>query len=179
MNSKATRVPSFLLMLVLLSSCGRYVPITGDNILAPTEITVNPGNNRSSSETIGTVSNIRTQVHAGARDNLKLIEGETELGNDDFVRVTDGGKARLEFPGPISLLLFNRSDMDGIKLVYDANSNPLIVNRLIRGGFSGYVAPGNHLTVDLDLGVQVNVMGTNFFIVYDEESGFIIIGKFD
>jgi hypothetical protein len=122
---------------------------------------------------------MKTQVHAGARDDLKLIEGKAELGNDDFVSVTDGGKARMEFPGPISLLLFNQSEMDGIKLEYDANSNPRIVNRLIRGGFSGYVAPGNQLTVDLAFGVKVNVLGTSFFIIYDEDTGVITIGKFD
>jgi hypothetical protein len=122
---------------------------------------------------------MKTQVHAGARDDLKLIEGKADLGNDDFVSVAEGGKARMEFPGPISLLLFNQSEMDGIKLEYDENSNPRIVNRLIRGGFSGYVEPGNQLTVDLAFGVKVNVLGTSFFIIYDEKTGVITIGKFD
>jgi hypothetical protein len=179
MKPKATIASIFILFSVLLYSCRGEIPITGAGTSAPTEAAVNIGNGLSSSEAIGTVSNIKTQVRAGVRDNLKLIEGETGLGNDDFVKVTDGGKARLEFPGPISLLLFNQSDMDSIKLEYDANSNPRIVNRLIRGGFSGYVGPGHHLTIDLAFGVQVNVLGTNFFIVYDEDSGFITIGKFD
>jgi len=160
-------------MLVQLSSCSGFtgipkteIPKTGD---APTEAT----------QVIGTVSNVRTQVHSGARDDLKLVEGQAELGNNDFVSVTDGGKARLEFPGPISLLLFNQSEIDGINLEYDANSNPRIVNRLIRGGFSGYVEPGNQLTVDLAFGVQVNVLGTGFFIIYDDVNGMITVGKFD
>lgn len=174
MVSKWTRLAVFLLLLIQLSSCNGTpdIPVTG-------EITSTPGNSTEDSQVIGTVSNIRTQVHAGTQDNLKLIQGQSDLGNDDFVSVRDGGKARLEFPGPISLLLYNQSDMDGIKLEYDENSNPRIVNRLIRGGFSGYVSPGHQLTVDLAFGVKVNVLGTRFFIVYDEESGFIIIGKFD
>ena len=163
MNSKVMRTIALFLVMVELSSCQRFIPETGNG----------------TDNAIGTVSNIKTQVHAGTRDNPILIDGKTDLGNDDYVSVTNGGKARLEFPGPINLLLYNQSDMEGIKLEYDANSNPRIANRLIRGGFSGYVAPENQLTIDLAFGVKVNVLGTNFFIVYDEERGFIIIGKFD
>jgi hypothetical protein len=173
MKSKSMRITVFFLMFVGLCSCQSIIPNTGNNTPLPTNTSTD--NNKP----IGTVLDIKTQVHAGARDNPVLIEGKTDLGNDDYVSVTDGGKARLEFPGPISLLLFNQSDMDGIKLESDVSSNPRITNRLIRGGFLGYVAPGKQLTVDLAFGVKVNVLGTNFFIVYDEESGFIIIGKFD
>jgi len=158
----------FLAMLVQLTGCG--------GSLGTATSGTSPNND---TDVIGTVSNLKTRVHAGAPDDLKLVDGQTELGNNDFVSVTDGGKARLEFPGPVSLLLFNQSEMDGIKLEYDPNSNPRIVNRLIRGGFSGYVEPGNLLTVDLAFGVKVNVLGTRFFIIYDEENGYIIIGKFD
>jgi hypothetical protein len=165
-------------MLVQLSSCSGFAGIP--NTRVPNTGVPNTGvPNTGGSQVIGTVSNVKTQVHSGARDDLKLVEGKAELGNDDFVSVTEGGKARLEFPGPISLLLFNQSDMDGIKLEYDANSNPRIVNRLIRGGFSGNVEPGNQLTVDLAFGVKVNVLGTRFFIIYDEANGIITIGKFD
>jgi hypothetical protein len=177
MNFKVVKVTVFLLVLVQLSSCNGSIPITGQE--QTKEANPTPADSTGDTQVIGTVSNVRTQVHAGARDSLQLIDGETELGNEDFVSVTDGGKARLEFPGPVSLLMFNQSDMDGIKLEYDQNSNPRIVNRLIRGGFSGYVAPGNQLTVDLAFGVKVNVLGTNFFIIYDEETGVITIGKFD
>jgi hypothetical protein len=177
MNSKVVRVTVFLLVLVQLSSCNGFIPTTGQDLTG--EATTTATDSATSTRVIGSVSNMKTQVHAGARNDLKLIEGKAELGNDDFVSVTDGGKARMEFPGPISLLLFNQSEMDGIKLDYDANSNPRIVNRLIRGGFSGYVAPGNQLTVDLAFGVKVNVLGTSFFIIYDEKTGVITIGKFD
>lgn len=184
MKPKITSTVIFILLLVLLSSCIGPIPITSRDATPATEaegdlVPTGAPTEPSSPDSIGTVSNMKTQVHAGARDDLKLIEGETPLGNDGFVSVTDGGKARLEFPGPISLLLFNQSDMDGIKLEYDASSNPRIVNRLIRGGFLGYVAPGNRLTIDLAFGVKVNVLGTNFFIIYDEETGLITIGKFD
>ena len=184
MRPQITSMVIFLLLLVLLSSCAAPIPVTSGDTTPATDaegdvIPTDAPSGPSSSDSIGTVSNIRTQVHAGARDDLKLIEGETDLGNDDFVSVTDGGKARLQFDGPINLLLYNQSEMDGIKLEYDANSNPRIVNRLVRGGFSGYVEPGNQLTVDLAFGIKVNVLGTNFFIIYDEENGFIIIGKFD
>lgn len=184
MISRATTIRVFFLVLATLSSCTGPlpVPVTGDDLTEvdlTEEATDIPIASPEGPQVIGTVANVKTQVHAGARDNLKLIEGEAGLGNDDFVSVTDGGQARLEFPGPIQLLLFNQSDMDGINLEYDANSNPRIVNRLIRGGFSGYVAPGNQLTVDLAFGIKVNVLGTNFFVIYDEERGFVIVGKFD
>jgi hypothetical protein len=174
-----------ILILLQSASCTPGIPITGGESTpaatqeaggSPTEVqTV-----AASPTSIGTVSNEKTQVHAGAHDNLKLVEGTAPLGNDDYVSVTDGGKARLEFPGPIRLLLFNDSEVDRVKLEYDReNSYPVIVHKLIRGGYLGYVEPGNKLTVDLEYGVKVNVLGTNFFILYDEENGFITVGKFD
>jgi hypothetical protein len=50
---------------------------------------------------------------------------------------------------------------------------------LIRGGFSGYVEPGHQLNINLSFGIQVNVLGTNFFILFDDIKGFITIGKYD
>jgi hypothetical protein len=133
----------------------------------------------SSSQIVGSITNIRTNVQAGPLTNLKKIEEKTELGNEDFVKVTDGGKARLEFPGPVNLLLYNETEIDGVRTEVDENYNPRIFNRMIRGGLSGYVAPGADLTIDLAKGLQVTVLGTNFFIIYDEESGNVTIGKFD
>jgi hypothetical protein len=166
-----------IVLLIQTLACGNnfQIPVTGNTEIAPTPTT----ENTPSAASIGTVLNIRTQVYAGDPDSLKLIEGKTDLGNDDFVKVADGGKARLNFPGPISLLLYNQSEMENIKLEFENNSNPRIVNRLIRGGFSGYVEPGNQLTIDLAFGVQVNVLGTNFFVLLDDENGFITVGKFD
>jgi hypothetical protein len=150
-------------------------PTTENTESAPSPTT----ENTPPAAAIGTVANIRTQVYAGAQNSLELIEGETDLGNDEFVKVADGGKARLNFPGPISLLLYNQSEMDNIKLEFENSSNPRITNRLIRGGFSGYVEPGNQLTIDLAFGVQVNVLGTNFFVLSDDENEFVTVGKFD
>ena len=131
----------------------------------------------SSSRIVGSITNVRTNVQAGPLRNLKNIEEKSDLGNDDFVKVTDGGKARLEFPGPINLLLYNETEIDNIKADIDENSNPRIANRLIRGGLSGYVSPGENLTIDLAFGVRVTVLGTQFFIIFDEETGYITIGK--
>src|SRR5687767_8310292 len=179
------KITSIVIFILLLSSCTGPIPVTSGDATptADSEVDVIPTDaqiDQSPPASIGTVSNIRTQVHAGARGDLKLIEGKAPLGNDDFVSVTDGGKARLEFPGPIRLLLFNDSEVDRIKLDYDReNSYPVIAHKLIRGGYLGYVEPGNKLTVDLEYGVTVNVLGTNFFILYDEETGAITVGKFD
>jgi hypothetical protein len=182
MNSRVTRGTVFFLML--LCSCRGSVQITGDAAIPATEpkVDVTPTKAQTGPtphDFIGTVSNMRTQVHAGARDDLKLIEGKVQLESGDFVSVTDGGKARLEFPGPIRLLLFNMTEVDRVTLETDENSNPRIVKRLIRGGYLGYVEPGKYLTVDLPHKVKVNVLGTNFFIIYDEDNDLITIGKFD
>ncbi len=154
-------------------------PLIAETVMPPSPAIAEASPNPSSTVSIGTVSNIRTQVYAGILDELILIESEAELGNDEFVQVTNGGKARLHFPGPISLLLYNQSEMDKIKLEFENNSNPRIVNRLIRGGVSGYVEPGNRLTIELSIGVKINVLGTNFFVLFDEEKGIATIGKFD
>src|SRR5687767_7386254 len=178
------KITSIVIFILLLSSCTGPIPVTSGDATptADSEVDVIPTDaqiDQSPPASIGTVSNIRTQVHAGARDDLKLIEGEAELGNDDFVSVTDGGKARLEFPGPIRLLLFNKTDIDRVMLETDQNSNPHIVKRLIHGGYLGEVTPGSQLTVDLPHNVKVNVLGTKFFILYDEDTDIITVGKFD
>ena len=175
-----------ILVLIQLTGCGPFFQgIGSENRLAsPEESSDNNTDSQghdtgSFSRVVGTVTNVKTNVQAGPLADLKNIIGKTDLGNDDFIKVTDGGKARLEFPGPINLLLYNESEIDSIKADVDENSNPRIANRLIRGGLSGYVAPGENLTIDLAFGVQVTVLGTNFFIIYDEETGYITVGKFN
>lgn len=171
---KLNILSTIVLVSILVTSCSQLIiPETGNSATAPA------AENTEDTSIIGTVQNIRTQVYAGESNNLKLINGETDLGNNEFVKVEDGGKARLSFPGPINLLLYNQSEVDDIRLEFDDNSNPRIVNRLIRGGFSGYVEPGHQLTINLSFGIQVNVLGTNFFIIFDDVSGFITIGKYD
>lgn len=158
---------------------GMPSPLTAETMASTSPAITEASANPSSITIVGTISQIRTQVYAGILGNLILIDSEAELGNDEFVQVKNGGKARLNFPGPISLLLYNQSEMDKIKLEFESNSNPRIVNRLIRGGVSGYVEPGNQLTIELSIGVKINVLGTNFFVIFDEEKGIATIGKFD
>lgn len=186
MNRKAISITTILIFLQLASCTpSAVIPVTGDESTPAVTRAAEGGPTEAQSilsapSSIGTVSNEKTQVHAGARDHLQLVDGTAPLGNDDYVSVTDGGKARLEFPGPINLLLFNDSEVDGIKLEADKEkSNPIIIHRLLRGGYLGYVAPGNQLTVDFEFDVKVNVLGTHFFIIYDEENGVITVGKFD
>lgn len=178
MKSKIALSVTLIFILMQVISCGSngFIPVTGEDT---PNTKVGGEVNKAKQEVIGIISKIRKAVRVGTREKLELLEGDGELKKDNFIKITDGGKARLEFPGPISLLLYNQSDLDGIKLEFDENSNPRMVNRLIRGGFSGYVEPGSHLTVDLAFGVQVNILGTHFFVIHDERNGLLTIGKFE
>jgi len=135
----------------------------------------------SASEIIGSITNILYWVQAGAMDNLKTVEGTIDLQNHDAVKVTDGGQASLELYGPIVLLLYNDSEMQDLTTaeVDPGSSSPRYAGRLIRGGMSGSVEPGNELTIDLAYGRSVTVLGTRFFIVNNDETGYITVGKFD
>jgi hypothetical protein len=134
---------------------------------------------KTTTNSIGTVSNILTRVQAGISSNLRDVNGRKELQNNEGVKVTNGGKALLEFPGPINLIVYNESDLQGVNATVQPDSNPRIANRLVRGGMSGYVSPGEQLTIDLAFGRSVTVLGTNFFIVYDEKNDYTTVGKFD
>jgi len=172
----------FLTILALLLSQLCCCNGNGDEVYKPpseNESTENPNNNGDTSQAIGTVWSLRNLVQAGPSSYLEEVENRRDLQNNDAIKVTGNGKARLEFPGPLKLLLYKDSEVQGITTGFGPGSNPRIISRLVRGGMSGYVAPGQTLTLDLAFGVEVNVLGTSFFVIHNEETGVTTIGKFD
>lgn len=179
---KIVPIATILLILVLAQCCcwengNNVVPSSS---LEPTKTESVPPTD-SPSQAIGTILNLKTRVQAGTINELKEIDTKSELQNNDGIKVTNGGKARLEFSGPIFLLVYNDSEMEGVTAaeVETGASSPRYAARLIRGGMTGYVSPGTELTINLESGMNVTVLGTNFFIIDNENNGYVTIGKFD
>jgi WD40 repeat protein len=134
-------------------------------------------------EPIGNITSQEVQVWLNRGSDSFDVDKDTtrDLQNQDGVKVENGGKGELEFPGPVILLVYNSSELEALTAaeVDPGASNKLIAGKLIRGGMLGYVEPGSELTIRLPGGVEVKVLGTNFFIVHDEENGLNYVGNFD
>ncbi len=180
MNAKQV-LAALIILVIVQVACGAEPatvepPGPGVHTPVPVATTQKPP---AAAPTIGAISNLLTRVRAGASSALRDIEGREELQNGDGVQVTEGGKARLEFPGPISVLVYNESEVEGVRAEVESSSNPRIAHRLIRGGLSGHVTPGSQLTIDLTFGRRVTVLGTDFFVVFNEDNGYTTVGKFN
>jgi hypothetical protein len=110
------------------------------------------------------------------------VELKNPLNEDDTLRVSNGGVGLLEFGDDLRLRLFNESiagEIKGTRVGSDPNS-PLIARMtLFAGGFSGQLfKPGSKATFKTPGGAQIFVLGTEFFIVYDPDTGITTAGNF-
>jgi hypothetical protein len=129
---------------------------------------------------IGTVQRVRSVVQSGPQNSLVEVTDIEDLFNDDAVRVTQGGSARLLFGNQIQINLFNDSELGGVKADVASGTPKRVAWKLLRGGLSGQVAqPGGQAEISVQTGVKVTVLGTRFFVTYEPNSGYVVVGNFD
>lgn len=135
---------------------------------------------------IGAVYREDPQVRAGPSGALVQVNDQRDLNNHDEVHVASGGKAHLEFfrgaSGVIALDLYNNSKLERIRAdaVDVGTSDPLWVRiRLAFGLAAINVKSGGSQQVSLPNGVDVRVLGTDAYVLYDPDTGYASIGNFE
>jgi len=161
-----------IVSIVLLSAACRPVS-TPTPPVAPS-ITPLPGS-------IGRISPEEEEVAVGSGNNLALITQPADFFNNNTVRVTNGGVAKLDFFGnQISIRVFNDTSIDDVKVDTTDTNNFFLRMKLVFGGLSGEVTKnGRPAQVELTNGVNIYILGTQFLVLYDPVASTTYIGNFD
>lgn len=168
---RKTRFASIVLALVLAGwACGRSSPTPNTLPTAP-----------PTDAAIGTVTRIETILRQGPdEDSLSPISGTNSLNDGDFLQVTDGGKGVLDFGDAIRITIFNDTNLGNIRTEAEPGASLKIRLLLQKGGFLGTVDPSEGVaSIDTPNNGQINVVGTTFFVLFDETTGATIVGNFD
>jgi hypothetical protein len=164
----------FLILIVLmLVTIGCVCFVSGNG----TETQTTPSDTE---ETIGTVRRERNQVeHRHGNEDFQQLTGINPLFNGDGLQVTQGGEGLLDFGDNLRLRLFNDSELGGIT-AKSAPNTPLNARMTLeRGGFTGHLTEeGSQAAFTTPGGATITVYGTDFFVVYDEDSGQTVAGNF-
>ena len=160
----------FVGITLLLSACGPTI--------TPTTIVPLTG---SDPESIGIISAEQTLVESGASENLLQVKSTEDFFNNYTVRVTNGGTAKLDFfVNQISIRLFDDTAVGNVRADPSGTPDRAVRMKLMFGGLSGEVTK-NGIPVQFELtnGVNIYVLGTQFLVLYDPETGTTYIGNFD
>ncbi|HVN54450.1 MAG TPA: hypothetical protein VMT46_08975 [Anaerolineaceae bacterium] len=161
----------FLFVLLFTSlACGIPIPNTGSS--QPTH-TSQPGK-------AGFITRELDTVRKGSSDfNLADLVGKNPLSDGDVVQIIQGGEAVLEFGSELQMRMFNDTRLNAVK-VTSAEGVPLDVQMTLEaGGFTGtLVSDGGSAEYRTPGGVLLRILGTEFFIIYDNTTGITSAGNF-
>ena len=135
----------------------------------------------SLSESIGKISAEEKLVESGLSDNLIPVTGNEDFFNNYAVRVTNGGIAKLDFfVDQISIRVFNDTAVGDVRADPSGTPDRAVRMKLVFGGLSGEVTK-NGIPVQFEItnGVNIYILGTQFLVLYDPETGTTYIGNFD
>lgn len=119
-------------------------------------------------QSIGTISRVSDVM----QQNQTQVESTNPLQPDDTIRLENGGEGLLDFGGGLLLRLFNDSQVGGVRAEGSQDTALLVRLRLEFGGFTGQLTqPGGQAVFETPNGATVNVAGTDFFLVYNQEGG--------
>lgn len=132
-------------------------------------------------ESIGKINAEEKLVELGPSDNLIPVAQTQDFFNNDTVRVTNGGIAKLDFfVDQISIRLFNDTAVGDVKADPAGTLNGYVRMKLVFGGLSGEVTKdGVPVHFEVTNGVNIYVLGTQFLVLYDPETSTTYIANFD
>ena len=169
--------PAFAIVLLVVVQLFCVLPGQGQPTVAPgitsspPEVTVT-----STGDSVGTINLVNSQVQTGPPDNLQFLEGQQDFHNGDGVRVTAGGKGKLTLDDGSFLTLFNETEVSGVNVITSPPETDLFLQN---EGFLGHVPPGENFKVNMPNGAQVEIFGTYFFALYNDETQVAAAGNFD
>lgn len=153
---------ALIVLIALILACGE----------GPTATSVPPTADKS----VGTINLVFAQVQAGPPDHLVSLDGVQNFHNGDGVRVTGGGKGILDLNDGTRLILFNETELSGVDVSVSPRRSDFYLKQ---EGLMGSVPSGGRTTVKLPNGAKITILGTLFFILYDEQTEVAIAGNFD
>jgi len=125
---------------------------------------------------IGTV----TREDDVVEHNDEQVGATDDLFQNDSLHIFNGGEGLLDFGSGLLIRMFNDTIAGGIRTENDPDS-PLDVSMLLEsGGFTGQLVEENSTaTFKTPNGAEIVVHGTDFLIVYDEDTGETTAGNWD
>ena len=132
-------------------------------------------------EPIGIVTRKQDVVQHGRNEgSLREVSGTEDLYRDDVLRVSDGGEGLLDFGDELQLRLFNDTGLN-ITEWEEPPDRPPIASFFVhkKGGCTGKVYEGAKATIITPTGVEVTVLGTRFFVIYNHHTEQTAAGNFD
>lgn len=127
-------------------------------------------------ESVGTLDLVNSQVESGPPDNLQYLDGMRNFYNGEGIRVTSGGKGKLSLNDGTRLTLFNDTQVSGVNLTASPREVDLLLQRQ---GFLGNVPPGGNTVIHTPNGASIVILGTNFFVLFNEQTQVTTAGNFD
>ena len=135
--------------------------------------TVAPG------QSIGQIEKLQGGVQAGPDESSLInVDPRMDMYDDDAVHVFDNGKANLDFGYGLTFTLYNDTIEEGTSVDTDGTSHQAVL-KLSQGGLKGHNPPDSTTTVNLPNGVNIRILGTNYFIIYDPVEDKVWVYNFD
>jgi hypothetical protein len=127
---------------------------------------------------IGQIEKIKGGVQVGPETALANVEPSSPIYNNDVVHVFDKGKANLDFGAGLSFTLYNDTTSGGTSVSKDGTTRQAAVY-LSQGGLQGHNPEGTETTVRLPKNINIIILGTSYFITYDEAEDKVWVYNFD
>ena len=143
-----------------------------------------PPNNPTPSPTpevpLGTLSLEENQVlHGQDESALERLLEKASFFEKDFIQVIEGGEAVLDFGDEMRLRLFNDTELQMVAAELAENVPLGVQVFLFVGGFTGELTEEGGQAVFRTPGdVEITVLGTEYFVVFDPETGETTAGNF-
>src|SRR6266498_371640 len=132
----------------------------------------------SPTQSVGQMEKIQGGVQAGPESYLINVDPRRDMQNRDAVHVFDKGKANLDFHYGLTFTLYNDTVAEGTSIGTEGISRQAVL-KLSQGGLKGHNPPGSKTTVELPNGVNILILGTQYFITYDPVADKIWVYNFD
>lgn len=129
-------------------------------------------------QSIGQIEKIQGGVQAGPESYLISVDPRRDMQNRDAVHVFDKGKANLDFHYGLTFTLYNDTVAGGTSIDTEGTARQAVL-KLSQGGLKGHNPPGSETTVKLPNGVNILILGTQYFITYDPVADKIWVFNFD
>ncbi|HKG54759.1 MAG TPA: NBR1-Ig-like domain-containing protein [Anaerolineales bacterium] len=129
-------------------------------------------------QSIGQIEKIQGGVQAGPESYMISVDPRRDMQNRDAIHVFDKGKANLDFHYGLTFTLYNDTIAGGTSIGTEGTARQAVL-KLSQGGLTGHNPPGSETTVKLPNGVNILILGTQYFITYDPVTDKIWVFNFD